>query len=69
MTARVTPRAMRRTFNDMAREAGLDSIVKRSISGHQTEEMELHYSTARAREQVAGLAKVYVLSAGKRREG
>ncbi len=54
----VTPRAMRRTFNDLARLAEVDSVVKRSISGHATEQMAEHYSTAQVEEQRAGIAKV-----------
>lgn len=53
-----TPRAMRRTFNNAARVSGMDSIVKRSISGHQTEEMELHYSHAEREEQRRGLERI-----------
>jgi integrase len=57
----LTPRAMRRTFNDGARAAQLHDVVTRSISGHQTEQMQRHYSTAQADEQREELAKVYSL--------
>lgn len=58
----VTPRAMRRTFQDLAREAGVHDVVTRAISGHATETMQHHYSTARDHEVVAGLAKVIDLA-------
>lgn len=62
----VTPRAMRRTFQDLMRLAGVDAVVTRSISGHATEGMQLHYSTAQAEEQRAGLAKVVQLVSSRR---
>lgn len=58
ITFRLTPRGMRRTFNDAARVAGVNAIVKRSISGHLTDEMDHHYSTARDEEQREALARV-----------
>lgn len=54
----VTPRAMRRTFNDLAREAGVRDVVTRAISGHATATMQQHYSTAREHEVSASLARV-----------
>ena len=57
----ITPRAMRRTFQDLAREAAIEAIVTRSISGHATAEMQDHYSTVKGEEQRAGLAKVISL--------
>ncbi len=55
---KITQRALRRTFNDLARAAQINDLVTRSISGHQTEEMQHHYSTVNADEQRAALAKV-----------
>jgi len=54
----LTPRAMRRTFNDLAREAQVHDVVTRSITGHKTEAMQGHYSTAAAGEQREAIAKV-----------
>jgi integrase len=54
----ITPRAMRRTFQDITRAAEVESVVKRSISGHATQEMEGWYSTVAPDEQRASLAKV-----------
>jgi hypothetical protein len=57
-TKKLTPRAMRRTFQDLARAAEVRDIVTRSVSGHSTEAMQRHYSTVSGQEQKAGLAKV-----------
>ncbi len=65
ITYRITPRAMRRTFNDMARAAGIHDVVTRAISGHQDQEMQLHYSTAQSQETRTALAKVAATAAGK----
>ena len=63
-----TPRAMRRTLQDLARADQVADIVTLAISGHATAEMQQHYSTAGADEQLAGLAKVISL-AGPRGDG
>ncbi len=55
---RFTPRGMRRTYQDLARAAGIHDAVTRAISGHATPEMQLHYSTARGTEVKQALAKV-----------
>jgi hypothetical protein len=48
---RFTPRGLRRTANDLAREAKVEAFITKSISGHATERMREHYSTVRAGEQ------------------
>jgi integrase len=58
---KITQRALRRTFNDLARAAQVGDLVTRSISGHMTEQMQHHYSTVNADEQRAALAKVISL--------
>lgn len=55
---RITPRALRRTFNDLARAAKVNDLVTRSISGHLTDKMQRHYSTVSSSEQRDALAKV-----------
>jgi len=45
LTKHFTPRGMRRTFNDVARAAKVESFVTKSISGHLTDRMKDHYST------------------------
>ena len=58
ITKHLTQRALRRTFNDLARAAQINDLVTRSISGHLTEAMQRHYSTVNGPEQRAALAKV-----------
>lgn len=58
ITKHLTQRALRRTFNDLARAAQVNDLVTRSISGHLTEAMQHHYSTVNGAEQRAALAKV-----------
>jgi integrase len=58
---KITQRALRRTFNDLARAAHVNDLVTRSISGHLTERMQHHYSTVNGVEQREALAKVISL--------
>lgn len=53
-----TPRGMRRTYQDLARAAGIHDVVTRAISGHATPEMQQRYSTARGDEVKHALSKV-----------
>jgi integrase len=62
LTKQITPRALRRTFNDLARAAQVQDLVTRSISGHLTEDMQRHYSTVSGAEQRQALAKVIDLT-------
>lgn len=64
----ITPRAMRRTYQDLARAASVSDIVTRSISGHATPEMQRHYSTVSGEEMRAGLAKVIDIATGRERQ-
>jgi integrase len=59
---RLTPRAMRRTFQDLARAAEIRDLITRSISGHATEAMQRRYSTVQAEEQRAAIAQVVDLA-------
>jgi hypothetical protein len=63
----VTPRAMRRTYQDLARAANVADIVTRSISGHATPDMQRHYSTVSGDEMREGLAKVIDIATGRER--
>lgn len=54
----ITPRAMRRSFQDLARTAEVRDIVTRSISGHATEQMQRRYSTVTDQEQAASLTRI-----------
>lgn len=62
---KITPRAMRRTYQDLARAAKVEGIVTRAISGHQTVEMQEHYSTVGAEEMRTGLAKIIDFATAK----
>jgi hypothetical protein len=53
-----TQRGLRRTFNDLARAAEVESMITRSISGHLTEQMQLHYPTVNPDEQKRSIGKV-----------
>jgi hypothetical protein len=55
---RITPRAMRRSFQDLARTAEVRDVVTRSISGHATEHMQRLYSTVTNQEQAASLTRI-----------
>jgi integrase len=61
LNKRVTPRGMRRTFNDLARAANVEALVTRSISGHQTDRMREHYSTVTPDEQRRSIGNVVSL--------
>jgi integrase len=54
----ITPRAKRRTFNDVARAAKVESLVTKSISGHLTDRMKDHYSTVSPIEQRESIGRV-----------
>ncbi len=58
LTYRVTPRAMRRTYQDLARAAQVSDLVTRSVSGHATKEMASFYSTVNPEEQRESLGRV-----------
>jgi hypothetical protein len=64
---KISQRALRRTFNDLARAAHVNDLVTRSISGHLTESMQHHYSTVNGNEQREALAKVIQLFASNTR--
>jgi hypothetical protein len=55
---RFTPRGLRRTFNDLARAAEVESLVTRSISGDLTDRMRQHYSTVTPGEQRESIGRV-----------
>ncbi len=53
-----TPRGLRRTFNDLARVAKVETLVTKSISGHLTDRMREHYSTVNPVEQRESIGAV-----------
>jgi hypothetical protein len=58
----LTPRFMRRTFQDLGRAASVHDFVVRAISGHATTSMQEHYSSVSGDEVRTGLAKVIALA-------
>jgi site-specific recombinase XerD len=54
----ISPRAMRRTYQDLARAAEIKDIVTRSISGHATEAMQERYSTVQIEEMRTSIGKI-----------
>jgi hypothetical protein len=62
MKKRVTPKGMRRTFQDLARRARIEGLVQRSICGHLTEEMTELYSSVGQDEVRSAMEKVVSLA-------
>ncbi len=60
-TIKITPKGMRRTFQDLARRAQVHDLVTRAISGHATERMQQHYSTAQRDEMLSAVDRVVSL--------
>jgi hypothetical protein len=58
----ISPKAMRRSFQDPMREAQVANVVVRSISGHLTEQMQQRYSTAQGHEQESAIASIIDLT-------
>ncbi len=67
---KLTPKAMRRTWKDVARTAGIEKVVRKAVSGTYTDAMEGRYSTARAGEKRSAVAKVVSINtaSGKKRK-
>ena len=62
LSKQISPKAMRRSFQDAMREAEVANVVVRSISGHLTEQMQQRYSTARSHEQESAIARIIDLT-------
>ena len=62
LTKRITPRALRRTFQDLSREAKVEGVVAKAISGHATDAMRVHYSTAQDAEVAEAVGKIVDLA-------
>jgi hypothetical protein len=67
LTKQISPKAMRRSFQDAMREAQVANVVVRSISGHLTDQMQQRYSTARGHEQESAIARIIDLTRVQRR--
>jgi integrase len=64
ITERFTPHGLRRTFNDMLRQAHVDPVISKALIGHVTDEMREHYSTVRLDEKRAAVASAWRLLPG-----
>lgn len=53
---------MRRTFQDLTRAGGVEGVVAKAISGHATDAMRNHYSTANDAEVTQAMGKVIDLT-------
>ena len=67
LAKQISPKAMRRSFQDAMREAQVANVVVRSISGHLTEQMQQRYSTARGHEQESAIARILHLTTVQQR--
>lgn len=54
----LTPRGMRRTYQDLGRAVGIEKNVRRAVCGHETEAMSDLYSTVRPEEMAAAIGKI-----------
>ena len=61
ITKHISPRCMRRTYQDLQRAVSTPDVVVRSISGHVTEDMQRHYSSVAADEQAASIDRMGML--------
>jgi integrase len=61
----LTPREMRRTFQDLARKADIHDVIARAISGHATDRMQRQYSTAHRDKVREAMGKVISLATAR----
>lgn len=54
----LTPRGMRRTYQDLGRLAGIEKQVRKAICGHEDDDSTERYSTIRAEEMGRAIAKI-----------
>jgi hypothetical protein len=66
-TVKVTPKGCGGP-STTARQAQVHDIILRAISGHQTERMQRHYSTAQREEMRAAVGKVISIARQIRRQ-
>jgi hypothetical protein len=63
---KVTPRALRRSFQDLTRAASVSDVVARAVCGHRTPAMTAHYSTVDLDEREGAMAKIIDLATARR---
>ncbi len=64
LTKKLTPKAMRRSFKDVARAAEIPGVVRNKVSGH-TDAMDEHYSSPTRAEKREAVAKVFDLATAR----
>lgn len=63
----VTPRALRRSFQDLTRAAAVSDVVARAVCGHRTPAMTAHYSTVDLAEREAAVGKIIDFAKARQR--
>lgn len=58
LTFTFTPRGMRRTYQDLARGAGVPKEIRKAVCGHETDQMAEHYSTISLDEMRAAVGSI-----------
>jgi len=66
LSYQLSPRALRRSFQDLCREAGISDVLARGICGHTTPQMTARYSTPWLEEKQAAIGKLIDFAAAKR---
>lgn len=59
---RITPHGLRRTFNNLLRQAGVEHVTIRSMTGHTTDAMTHHYSHVELFEKQHAQGRVIALT-------
>jgi integrase len=63
-TPRITPHSLRRTFEDLLREAGVEQLVRRAMAGWRSERAEGIYATVKREERDAAAGAMIKLVLG-----
>ncbi|MBM4318632.1 MAG: hypothetical protein FJ125_01410, partial [Deltaproteobacteria bacterium] len=66
---KLSSKVMRRTFNNILRQAAVDRQVLRSLTGHSSEEMTGVYSTVEQDERSSAVSKIVEISGLKNKNG
>jgi len=64
---KITPKAMRRSYKDIARAADIPAAVRKGVSGHKTDVMDAHYASPSLAEKSRAVAKVFDLAKARAR--
>jgi hypothetical protein len=58
---------MRRIWKDVARSAGIEAALRTAVTGHATDAMEVHYSTASQGEKREAVEKVVSINTARKK--